>query len=64
MLIYIILFLTGCILGISFIITGIIFRNRMQPSIMISMIFFGIFITIGCKTMALACSAAVLPLAK
>lgn len=48
MLLYFILSLVGCIIGIILAVTAIIFRKRIEPSVMMAMIFLGGLITIGC----------------
>lgn len=48
MLIYIIMSLIGCLVGGALIILGIVYRKRIEPSILIAIIFFGIIIVVFC----------------
>jgi hypothetical protein len=48
MLLYLILSSLGCIVGIILVIATIIFRKRIEPSVMIALIAFGIVITMFC----------------
>ena len=61
MLIYVILCSVGCLLGIVSIVSGIIFRKRLAPWLMMFMIFIGFIMMIGFGIMAMGCSIPFLP---